>query len=811
MDIRTAFADNCHLLEAAADRVDVTEFLRDTPGFMPSSNSITATQIYDREDGRYRPVYQNEIDLKIIRALAWTLVSKVPMGQAWVNRLIDYTIGSGFDWKISHSDKNLEKALNAIMDRCFDDNDWPSVLERETYLREIVDGECIQELVWHNGSLEISLRECDELTEPYNARELEDYYDIDFVPSWSFGVLTRKNRPQRPYRYHFVSDMSGSDWDCVDASRVCHWKRNVRTNAKRGYSDFYTPHVYLLRADKVFTNTAIGAAIQAAIAYIVENAPGTTPKQAAGLLSMTKYVGRNDGLSNPVRQGNILPGTRIETTPGSQYKAGLLGSNNSQIYIEVMESGLRMAGTVHGFPEGMLTGTYQNSNRSSSETAENPWKQGRQAEQVERGTRQKKMMTKILRIHCEAGSFSRYGYSEWSDLDVGLKVEVFPSKVFPIDPKSHAESLKIQKEQGWVSDRTASTELGRDYDAEKANDKSDGVKQPSSKIVESRLMERNPSDHVKDGDGTVFDGTPQERPATPQEKASAKKSKTKAKSVTKAAGQTFEEIMALKTPQQRALFMKAKKDGIAIPPKWTDVKYYGKEGKPGKPHIKAEGRDEAGRPQSTRDKAHTINTSNENNARIAKKLAPRMDDIRKKLAIEVKDSGSDESKVLYLMTKSGFRIGGEGDGLAKIEAIGASTLRGEHVKVDGNKVHFDFPGKKGVQQVHTIDDPIVAKIIKDAKPENGKNLFNTSDAKVRAHWKKAYSGDKPHDIRHVVATETALDAMKSHPKTVKSEKEKLSIMKEVSTIAAKKLGNNPSQALGTYIDPGIWKAIKVTS
>ena len=105
------------LIESWGDVIDVTEFMTDTPGFFQANSLGVYTQIYDRADGRYRPVYTNESDLKIIRAMSWLLVERVPMAQAWINRLLDYTIGTGFDWTIKAEDKRLEKAIQAALDK----------------------------------------------------------------------------------------------------------------------------------------------------------------------------------------------------------------------------------------------------------------------------------------------------------------------------------------------------------------------------------------------------------------------------------------------------------------------------------------------------------------------------------------------------------------------------------------------------------------------------------------------------------------------------------------------------------------------
>ena len=292
----------------------------------------------------------------------------------------------------------------------------------------------------------------------------EDDYE---KKSWSFGVLTNARSTETPIGYHFVSNVEGTDWDYCDADQVVHWTRNVRAKAKRGFGDFYKPHLYLMRADRVLTNTAEGIATQAAIAYIVEHPQGGTQANAAAIAA--KYApgtGRFDPRTGEQqRKRRMAPNTRIDTPAGAKYHASLLGSNNGQIYIAVMESALRLAGTVHAFPEGMLTGSYQNANYASSLTAESPFVQGRVAEQMHRAARVKDMFLKILKLACERGRFRRCGIECWEDMRKGLKIEIQPAKVFPKNIKETTDALVVQKAQGWVDDKTAMTELGRDYDA----------------------------------------------------------------------------------------------------------------------------------------------------------------------------------------------------------------------------------------------------------------------------------------------------------------------------------------------------------
>jgi len=263
----------------------------------------------------------------------------------------------------------------------------------------------------------------------------------------------------------------------------------------------------------------------------------------------------------------------------------------------------------------------------------------------------------------------------------------------------------------------------------------------------------------------------------------------------------FAALMKRKTEQDQQQFTAAHKDGFAIPPAWTNVQYFGKSGQNG---IIAQGTDAKGRKQRLEDPKYRAAKIAEKQERIANNLSPRMPKITDELRKSA-NSGNQEAEVLYLITQTGFRIGGIGDGKAKEQAFGATTLTGDHVRVDGSKVMFNFPGKHGVQQIHEVDDPIIAKMMKGVKP--GEKIFKTTDAKVRQAWKK-YGGEKVHDIRSYVATQTAKKAIESIiPPKPHNEKEMRKLQMEVATIAAKKLGNRPEESLATYINPHVFEAV----
>jgi DNA topoisomerase-1 len=178
--------------------------------------------------------------------------------------------------------------------------------------------------------------------------------------------------------------------------------------------------------------------------------------------------------------------------------------------------------------------------------------------------------------------------------------------------------------------------------------------------------------------------------------------------------------------------------------------------------------------------------------------------------IEAALETSDEAKVLYLIDKTGFRIGSDNETGAKVKAYGASTLTSDHVRVNGNKVTFEFVGKKGVKQSQTIDDPKIAAMVKGKQGR----LFNTNDSKVRDYLKNI-SGKKDFkvkDFRTYVATTTALEASDRLPPPSDkpmTAKEKATKIMDVAKEVSRKLGNTPVMARDSYIDPMVFDRYEV--
>jgi hypothetical protein len=454
---------NRAFLESWGDIVDRSEPYFDdiASGYQRAANASTRR---DRSDGRFLPVYDNEVDLQIIRAMARLLHERVPMAKAKTRRLVDYTISRGFDWLITHESPGLERSINREVTRFLDENHWTVEGERDSFKDECVDGEFVAELDLQDGDMILRWLTGDNLVEPYDPRSIEEWKKFDVPMSWSFGVGTPENLPSKPRAYHVVRNESYTDWDVVPLHRMVHWRRNVPVYAKRGFSDHYTIHVYLGRADKVLANTAEGAAVQSAIAYIVEHLEGTTGRQAANVVNnLLNVTGRDPVTGAYQQQKKIKPGQRLDIPAGMKYHAGLFGSSNNDIYIQVMESLVRLSGTPEAFPEHMLTGFAGNNNMASSLTAESPFVQGRLADQAVRKMRKVEFLLKVIRLAWEAGRFRN---RSWDEIKDGLDIQCTEPSIVTRDPLQLTQALAAQKAEGWLSDRSASQELGLDFEEE---------------------------------------------------------------------------------------------------------------------------------------------------------------------------------------------------------------------------------------------------------------------------------------------------------------------------------------------------------
>ena len=247
---------------------------------------------------------------------------------------------------------------------------------------------------------------------------------------------------------------------------------------------------------------------------------------------------------------------------------------------------------------------------------------------------------------------------------------------------------------------------------------------------------------------------------------------------------------------------------LKIPPGWSDVQYSDNPDA----NLLAMGRDSKGRTVAVYSKAFAAKQAEAKYARIHE-LNAKFEDIRRQNDAARKDPATREAAdCLDLIMQTGIRPGGEGDTGAEKQAYGATTLQGRHVRVTPTgKVSLQFVGKKGVDLNIPIDNPALAKALIRRKEKAGRTgkLFDTTAGKLLAHTHSLDGGGfKTKDFRTFLGTSTAAKMVAAGTAPTDAKSYKRAVM-EVAKAVSAKLGNTPTIALQSYINPVVfagWRA-----
>lgn len=173
------------------------------------------------------------------------------------------------------------------------------------------------------------------------------------------------------------------------------------------------------------------------------------------------------------------------------------------------------------------------------------------------------------------------------------------------------------------------------------------------------------------------------------------------------------------------------------------------------------------------------------------------------------DAGPDReaAAALYLIERTGFRVGTDKKTGGDVQAYGATTLRAKHVTIKGDTVSFTFVGKNGKTIRHTLVDAGVAKML-TSRMKSGGRLFDTDDTALRGYLNRnGGAGFKVKDFRTWYATAQALKQLKG-ARPMRTVREFKARQKHVAAHVASLLGNTPKMALEKYIDPTVWAPLR---
>lgn len=248
---------------------------------------------------------------------------------------------------------------------------------------------------------------------------------------------------------------------------------------------------------------------------------------------------------------------------------------------------------------------------------------------------------------------------------------------------------------------------------------------------------------------------------------------------------------------------------LVIPPAWKDVWICPDP----RGHIQATGRDAKGRKQYRYHgewRAHRERTKYDRMLAFAAALRQ----LRARTRAALVRPGLPREKVLatvvQLLEKSLIRVGND-EYVRQNESFGLTTLRDKHVAVRGCTVRFEFNGKSGVHHSIAVDDPRLARVVKQCRDLPGYELFQYVDDEGRRRrvtstdvnaYLKDIAGEAftAKDFRTWAATVLMIAALRTFPPCASRAEAKRNTVTAV-TVVAGMLGNTKAVCRASYIHP----------
>jgi DNA topoisomerase-1 len=252
---------------------------------------------------------------------------------------------------------------------------------------------------------------------------------------------------------------------------------------------------------------------------------------------------------------------------------------------------------------------------------------------------------------------------------------------------------------------------------------------------------------------------------------------------------------------------------LRIPPAWTDVAI----NSAANGRLQAVGQDAAGRWQYLYHENHTRSQDARKFQRLIK-FAQALPAMRTTIAKHLRQPDLGRERVLACVLRilsTCFLRSGSEVYASENGSYGLATLRRKHVKVRGDVVEFDFPGKSGVRQTREIRDRQVARVVRGVLKEPGFEVFKYKNGSgqfvdlksrhINEYIKEVMGGPfSAKDFRTwagtlVCACALARAGSENGEKKADRKKKIVAAIKET----AQTLGNTPAVCRGSYICPEI--------
>jgi len=252
---------------------------------------------------------------------------------------------------------------------------------------------------------------------------------------------------------------------------------------------------------------------------------------------------------------------------------------------------------------------------------------------------------------------------------------------------------------------------------------------------------------------------------------------------------------------------------LVIPPAWTDVEINSNK----KAKILATGRDDKDRKQYIYNSKFREKQNQAKFDRIVK-FADNLEHMRRVTGQHLRKKYLEREKVLACMVRlleaAYFRPGS--DYYAKENnTYGLTTMRSKHLHIEGHELTFHYTGKSGKEQERHIVDKKLAKVVQEIDELPGYEIFKFIDENgekqdVKSDHLNAY-------IREVMGEEFSAKDFRTWAGTViaamaldeigyskeKDQKELDKNIRDAVIRVSERLGNTPSVARSSYIDPRV--------
>ncbi|MFL6196635.1 MAG: DNA topoisomerase IB [Thermoanaerobaculia bacterium] len=248
---------------------------------------------------------------------------------------------------------------------------------------------------------------------------------------------------------------------------------------------------------------------------------------------------------------------------------------------------------------------------------------------------------------------------------------------------------------------------------------------------------------------------------------------------------------------------------LAIPPAWTDVWICPRANG----HLQATGRDAKGRKQY-RYHADWRNVRDETKFGRMIAFGESLPRIRERIERDMSLRGLPREKVLATVVKlletTLIRVGNK-EYVKQNNSFGLTTLRDQHVDVDGSTLRFEFRGKSGQEHTVEVQDRRLARIVKACRDLPGQKLFqyldenkerqSVSSEDVNAYLRETTGEDfTAKDFRTWGGTVLALSAL-LEVGACETEKEANKAVVEAIKHVSGQLGNRPAICRKYYVHP----------